>query len=616
MWKTPGKEQPVLTNYKVMQYKIDLFMTTKYLCIHKTPNSIMTKYTAVIKNRNYTEWSFQKTSTGEEVVLQEVDPISQKLLNGDIFIVDRHLQINILESPSRTQKIPAILVLSNNKTYGRHPKNNKLLYKCIPNDTHLPSFLVPYEIKHVGFSKVQQNQYAIIEFSEWTKKHPTGIVLQVLGAVDQNVHFYEYQLYCKNLQTSTPRKLNQSLNTYLKTTPESKCIAKISATVQDRTSVNVFSIDPESSVDFDDAFSIRVDETRGQTIMSIYISNVVAWIEYFDLWNSLSDRVSTIYLPDSKRPMLPAILSDHLCSLVEKQERIAFTMDIIMETNTLYILEIVFSNTKIRVFKNYCYQEETLLKSADYKLLEKTTRHISQKPGFKYMEQITDSHDVVAYWMVFMNYFCAKKLLAEKQGLFRSTITRDFVMPVVENIPENVAKFIKMTNSFTGKYTCLKENETIEHSVLQMDAYVHITSPIRRLPDILNMLKIQEILGLWTPSSQASAFYEKWILRVDDLNAQMKAIRNVQTECNILDMCTSQPELLEKNHDGYAYHKKTREGEILPFEYNVYLPELNICLKIYSGEDLPEYSFGKYKLYVFNNEEKMKKKIRIQKKDL
>jgi hypothetical protein len=74
-------------------------------------------------------------------------------------------------------------------------------------------------------------------------------------------------------------------------------------------------------------------------------------------------------------------------------------------------------------------------------------------------------------------------------------------------------------------------------------------------------------------------------------------------------MCTSQPELLEKIHDGYAYHKKTREGEILTFEYNVYLPELNICLKIYSGEDLPEYSFGKYKLYVFNNEEKMKKRI-------
>jgi exoribonuclease R len=149
-----------------------------------------------------------------------------------------------------------------------------------------------------------------------------------------------------------------------------------------------------------------------------------------------------------------------------------------------------------------------------------------------------------------------------------------------------------------------------------MDAYVHITSPIRRLPDILNMLKIQEILGLWTPSSQASAFYEKWILRVDDLNAQMKAIRNVQTECNILHMCSSQPELLEQLHNGYAYHKKTRDDEMLPFQYNVYLPELNICLKIYSAEDLPEYSFGKYKLYVFDNEEKMKKKIRIQKKDL
>ena len=36
------------------------------------------------------------------------------------------------------------------------------------------------------------------------------------------------------------------------------------------------------------------------------------------LWRSFTKRVSTIYLPDKKRPMLPTILSDCLCSLQEK----------------------------------------------------------------------------------------------------------------------------------------------------------------------------------------------------------------------------------------------------------------------------------------------------------
>ena len=30
-------------------------------------------------------------------------------------------------------------------------------------------------------------------------KHPHGELLQVIGDVDRLEHFYEYQLYCKNL---------------------------------------------------------------------------------------------------------------------------------------------------------------------------------------------------------------------------------------------------------------------------------------------------------------------------------------------------------------------------------------------------------------------------------
>jgi exoribonuclease R len=51
--------------------------------------------------------------------------------------------------------------------------------------------------------------------------------------------------------------------------------------------------------------------------ISIYISNVPLWMEELDLWNSFSERISTIYLPDRKRPMMPLALSNCVCSLCE-----------------------------------------------------------------------------------------------------------------------------------------------------------------------------------------------------------------------------------------------------------------------------------------------------------
>jgi exoribonuclease II len=65
--------------------------------------------------------------------------------------------------------------------------------------------------------------------------------------------------------------------------------------------------------------------------LSIYISNVTIWMDILNLWNSFSQRISTIYLPDKKRPMLPTILSECLCSLQENLTRIAFVMDIFIQ---------------------------------------------------------------------------------------------------------------------------------------------------------------------------------------------------------------------------------------------------------------------------------------------
>ena len=65
-------------------------------------------------------------------------------------------------------------------------------------------------------------------------------------------------------------------------------------------------------------------------------------MDVLNLWDSFSQRISTIYLPDRKRPMLPTILSDCLCSLQEKTTRIAFTMDIFIKDGA--IIDTKYSN--------------------------------------------------------------------------------------------------------------------------------------------------------------------------------------------------------------------------------------------------------------------------------
>jgi len=44
----------------------------------------------------------------------------------------------------------------------------------------------------------------------------------------------------------------------------------------------------------------------------------------------------------------------------------------------------------------------------------------------------------------------------------------------------------------------------------------------------------------------------------------------------------------------------------------VYLPELKMTSKITVRENMNNYALKKYKLFLFNNEEKFKRKIRLQ----
>ena len=61
---------------------------------------------------------------------------------------------------------------------------------------------------------------------------------------------------------------------------------------------------------------------------------------------------------------------------------------------------------------------------------------------------------------------------------------------------------------------------------------------------------------------------------------------------------------------GYTFDKILRNDGL--YQYIVYLPELRLTSRVPMRECLDNYQSGKYKLYLFNDEENFKKKIRLQ----
>ena len=569
----------------------------------------MIQYKIHIEDRSYTKWTFYNALNYEELTLPDIHPVTSKMLTNDTFILENGLA-KIVHSSFRNQ-IPAVLILKDQKTYGRSKTSSKkLLYKCVPDDIRLPIFLVAYEMKHVGFSKVFQNQYVTINFVEWVDKHPHGQISQLIGPVDVLDNFYEYQLYCKSLNASI-QKFTKDTSKALANAPHDafiETICKKYPTIEDRSSWHVFTIDPPRSLDFDDAFSINTLE-NGDKLLSIYIANVTIWLDVLKLWDSFSRRISTIYLPDRKRPMLPTILSDCLCSLQSGCSRLAFVMDIVINDSG-EVQKITYSNCKVRVFKNYCYEEPDLLRNKTYIDLFETAHKLSK--NYKYFSGVSKSHDLVSYLMIFMNCHSAKELFKNKAGIFRMAILKkDITVP--ENLPEDVRNFIRIWNSTAGHYidvSSIRDGQNISHDLLQLEAYVHITSPIRRMVDLLNIIKFQQVLGLIQLSEMSSKFYEKWLSELDYINTTMRSIRKVQNDCSLLSYCVETLGVMEKEYEGYSFDKIIRNDGL--YQYIVYLPELKLTSRMTIRDNLENFEIRNYKLFLFHNEEKFKKKIRLQ----
>ena len=250
------------------------------------------------------------------------------------------------------------------------------------------------------------------------------------------------------------------------------------------------------------------------------------------------------------------------------------------------------------------------MNSPKYHQVLDLTQRIAAKN--KYMHRITTSHDLVAYLMIFMNYQCAKEMIKHKTGIFRSAVMRrPCIIP--DSVPEEASKFIKLWNSASGQYVKGEQvftgEQVFRHELLDVDAYIHISSPIRRLVDLLNMIRLQQVLNILPWTESARTFYHQWLNELDYINTTMRAIRKVQTECSLLDLCTNHPDIMDKEYVGYVFDKLCRNDGL--YQYVVFLPELTLTSRITTRENMENFEMKRFKPYLFTNEEKFKRKIRL-----
>ena len=548
-------------------------------------------YSISIHNRDYTSWTCVPNGS--------FDPSVQKLFDGDSFSIEENT-VRVVESPMRqNQNIPGILILENNRSYGRTDNKKRLLYKCKPFHLNYPHFLIPYEIP-MGFNKNFRNRFVTFRFDHWNDKHPRAILSQNIGDVDDLPSYYEYQLYCKQLHTPISNALKHCKRTsagkthdewieFIMTTP-----SRFGPIIRDDTK-HIIAIDPHDCTDRDDAISIQ-ELSENSYKITVYIANVWTWIEAFDMWSHIGNRISTIYLPDKKRSMLPTLIAEEYSSLDAGKYCFVLAMDFIVENGVITDFRPP-SQKLICVHKQFHYEDPKLIKNKTYQLLESVSKTIDSS--------IHDSHDVVAYWMMKMNTSVARFMRQKEVGIYRVVHCNNNQKETTPKIPSKVKQFVRMwEQKIVGKYEIFRKDIDMSHAMIGVNEYVHFTSPIRRMIDLINHLCW--LATEFTLPDNAACFVEAFQFNMVNINATMTNIKKIQNDCNILHQVSNEPELLNNVYDAIVI---TNHNDHM---YSVYIEELKWIAKVYSIEPFEIYSMISCKLYVFVKEEQLRKKVRLQ----
>jgi len=371
--------------------------------------------------------------------------------------------------------IPGVLYLNSSTIYG-FTKNKVPIRK-------FKSYLYGYDNKIIYVSTKKKtsahNLYAIVREQDInnTKKY---ILISIIGKVGDYQVEKKFAKYMYKLNRK-PVRLQQLPN--IDITPDRTII----------TQLNCYSIDPSDCTDIDDLVSYNIIN-KNICRIGIHIADVSSYIaEGSDLDNIIRNRGETIYYDNYKDNMLPDIMADNICSLIENVEKRAYSIFFDIDINTYQILK-QYHTKSIVINKNrLTYEEaEKIIISNNNKYTDLIEMYnIGEK---LYAKDNYDIHKMIETFMILANSYVGNFIKDKQNAIIR---VQDAPLPdtMSENnlgyvIKDNVYNVISMFSRERAyyKFVCsdisLQNNDNL-HYDLGIKNYTHFTSPIRRYADIL-----------------------------------------------------------------------------------------------------------------------------------
>ena len=305
----------------------------------------------------------------------------------------------------------------------------------------------------------------------------------------------------------------------------------------------IFTCDPASARDYDDALSIETDR-QGNRVLGVHIADVSHFVTPGSALDREAYRRSTsVYLVDKVVPMLPEQLSNGVCSLVPGQDRLAFSAFLTFDAKGTCVAR-RFAKSVIRSKARFTYEQvmavistkqglkpnerKTIL--AIHELAQQLRRNrfaagaldmdvpeaqilIDEKGMMTGIEvrPYDESHQLVEECMVAANEAVAKelwtrgvKILArlheppdpEKLEDLRANLAKVGISCGDLAQQKNLARFLEKIKGSPLEGTlsvmvlramkrAVYSAEQIGHFGLAKKFYAHFTSPIRRYPDLV-----------------------------------------------------------------------------------------------------------------------------------
>lgn len=390
----------------------------------------------------------------------------------------------------------------------------------------------------------QPGDKVVVSLDEWKSdlQNPEGRILEVLGRTGNARIEVDAVIKAHRLPLHFPRDVEDAARAIPNEIPETLLRGRL-----DLRKEICFTIDPEDAKDFDDAISLQ--EVDAETFrLGVHIADVSAYVrEGSAIDKEARRRGTSVYLVNQVVPMLPEKLSNNLCSLMPKTDRLAFSciMDV---TAKGVVKDYRIVHTIIRSKRRFTYEEvETILDgkpgdhadilhriwaiasvlrrartakgSIDFNSPEAKFRFdASGLPEEIIVKRQLKSHQLVEECMLLANQTVAKHIgkRKEKQSL-HPFVYRIHADPNREKLEElavfahNFGHTLNVSASVTSKALqkllrdventpeqnvitevalrsmakAVYSTDNIGHFGLAFDYYTHFTSPIRRYPDLI-----------------------------------------------------------------------------------------------------------------------------------